>query len=63
MTRIYRDIRFSKDKSPYRTSIAAQFWHALGKEGMTPGYSLLRRKLSSAVVWDTRIFPCGAATS
>jgi len=40
MTRIYRDIRFSKDKSPYKTSIAAHFWHAHGTQGMTPALYL-----------------------
>src|SRR5215831_12331348 len=32
LMRIYKDIRFSKDKSPYKTSIAAHFWHAKGKD-------------------------------
>lgn len=27
MFRIYRDIRFSKDKSPYKTNAACWFWH------------------------------------
>ena len=40
MMRIYRDIRFSKDKSPYKTSVSAHFWHARGKEGMTPAFYL-----------------------
>jgi uncharacterized protein (TIGR02453 family) len=40
MMRIYRDVRFSKDKSPYKTSLAAHFWHAHGKEGMTPAFYL-----------------------
>ena len=40
MMRIYRDIRFSKDKSPYKTYVAAHFWHARGKPGATPGYYL-----------------------
>src|SRR5215468_10360212 len=30
MMRIYRDIRFSKDKSPYKTSVGAHFWHEKG---------------------------------
>ncbi|MGI8990300.1 MAG: DUF2461 domain-containing protein [Bryobacteraceae bacterium] len=31
--RIYRDTRFSKDKAPYKTHIAALFWHrGLGKD-------------------------------
>ena len=28
--RIYRDIRFSKDKSPYKTHVAAWFYHGAG---------------------------------
>ena len=28
--RIYRDIRFSKDKSPYKTNVAMEFWHRPG---------------------------------
>src|SRR5262252_4249302 len=38
MMRIYRDIRFSKDKSPYKTWIAAHFWHANSKDGAVPAY-------------------------
>jgi len=40
MMRIYRDIRFSRDKSPYKTSVAAHFWHSQGEEGATPAYYL-----------------------
>jgi len=40
MMRIYRDIRFSKDKSPYKTFVAAHFWHSGGKDGATPAYYL-----------------------
>ena len=36
MMRIYRDTRFSKDKSPYKTFVAAHFWHAKGKEAAAP---------------------------
>jgi uncharacterized protein (TIGR02453 family) len=32
MIRIYRDIRFSRDKSPYKTEVAAHFCHESGKE-------------------------------
>jgi len=54
MMRIYRDIRFSKDKSPYKTSVAAHFWHDKGKEGATPAYYLHlepRGSLVGAGVW------------
>src|SRR5215470_3976528 len=37
--RIYRDIRFSKDKSPYKTNLAMEFWHQKG-EGHGPGLYL-----------------------
>ena len=36
--RIYKDVRFSKDKSPYKTHGAVQFRHALGKDAHAPGY-------------------------
>ncbi len=39
--RIYRDIRFSKDKSPYKTNVAMEFWHKRGgKMGQTVGLYL-----------------------
>src|SRR5947209_1186580 len=38
MMRIYRDVRFSKDKSPYKTSLAAHFGHRGGAMGVSPGY-------------------------
>lgn len=40
MMRIYRDTRFSKDKTPYKTNMAAHFSHAKGKEGASPGLYL-----------------------
>ena len=40
MMRIYRDIRFSKDKTPYKPYVAAMFHHQKGKEGSAPGYYL-----------------------
>ena len=39
--RIYRDIRFSKDKSPFKTNIAMEFWHKkTSKDGQSPGLYL-----------------------
>ena len=40
LMRIYRDIRFSKDKSPYKTHAAAHFWQAKDKDGVAPAYFL-----------------------
>jgi uncharacterized protein (TIGR02453 family) len=40
MFRIYRDVRFSKDKSPYKTHAAAQFRHRSGRDVHAPGFYL-----------------------
>lgn len=38
LTRIYRDTRFSPDKSPYKTAIAGIFWDGVGKKMEQPGF-------------------------
>ena len=38
--RIYRDTRFAKDKTPYKTNAGAQFRHDAGKDVHAPGYYL-----------------------
>lgn len=38
--RIYRDVRFSKDKSPYKTSAGVHFRHARGRDVHAPGFYL-----------------------
>lgn len=38
--RIYRDVRFSKDKRPYKTHVGIQFRHAAGKDAHAPGLYL-----------------------
>ena len=48
MMRIYRDTRFSKDKTPYKTGVMAHFWHDKGKEGATPAFFLRIRPGESA---------------
>ena len=40
LMRIYRDTRFSKDKTPYKTNIGIQFRHEAGKDIHAPGYYL-----------------------
>ena len=55
MMRIYRDIRFSKDKSPYKTHVAAHFWGAKGKTGTGPAYYIHFEPGASVVgggVWE-----------
>ena len=38
--RIYRDVRFSKDKRPYKTSAGVHFRHEAGKSAHAPGFYL-----------------------
>jgi uncharacterized protein (TIGR02453 family) len=38
--RIHRDVRFSKDKSPYKTHTGIQFRHDQGKDAHAPGFYL-----------------------
>jgi uncharacterized protein (TIGR02453 family) len=38
--RIYRDTRFSKDKSPYKTNVGIHFRHEQAKDVYAPGYYL-----------------------
>lgn len=40
MFRIYRDVRFSKDKTPYKTHAAAHFRHEQAKNVHAPGFYL-----------------------
>ncbi len=40
MFRIYRDIRFSKDKTPHKTHGAIHFRHEAGKSAHAPGFYL-----------------------
>ena len=40
LMRPYRDVRFSKDKTPYKTNIGIQFRHEGGKDVHAPGFYL-----------------------
>jgi uncharacterized protein (TIGR02453 family) len=40
LMRVHRDIRFGKDKRPYKTNIGIQFRHEVGKDVHAPGYYL-----------------------
>ncbi len=37
LMRIHRDVRFSKDKTPYKTNVGIQFRHSAGKDVHAPG--------------------------
>ena len=38
LMRVNRDVRFSKDKSPYKTNIGIQFRHEMGRDVHAPGF-------------------------
>ena len=40
LMRPYRDMRFSKDKTPYKTNVGIQFRHEQGKDVHAPGFYL-----------------------
>lgn len=40
LMRVYRDTRFSKDKTPYKTNIGIQFRHEQARDVHAPGYYL-----------------------
>lgn len=40
LMRIHRDVRFSKDKSPYKTNVGVHFRHDAGKDVHAPGIYL-----------------------
>ncbi len=37
LMRIYRDVRFSKEKTPYKTNVGIHFRHVSGKDAHAPG--------------------------
>ena len=54
MFRIHRDVRFSRDKSPYKTHAAAHFRHERAKDAHAPGFYLHlepRRVMFGAGMW------------
>jgi len=38
LMRVHKDIRFSKDKTPYKTNVGIHFKHARGKDVHAPGF-------------------------
>lgn len=40
LMRIYKDVRFSKDKTPYKTNIGINFRHERGRDVHAPGFYL-----------------------
>ena len=50
MFRIYRDVRFSPDKKPYKTHVAARFSHVMGRDVHAPGFYIHLEPGSSVLV-------------
>ncbi|NOT07294.1 MAG: DUF2461 domain-containing protein [Gemmatimonadales bacterium] len=40
LTRLHRDVRFSKDKQPFHTHIGVHYWHREGRKMEVPGFFL-----------------------
>ena len=38
LMRVYRDTRFARDKTPYKTNVGIQFRHELGRDVHAPGF-------------------------
>lgn len=54
LMRPYRDVRFSKDKTPYKTNVGIQFRHDQGKDVHAPGFYLHlepRASFAGAGLW------------
>src|ERR1700730_19099388 len=58
--RIYRDVRFSADKKPYKTHVAARFPHVMGGDAHAPGFYI--HLASGAVFFGVGIWHPDPAT-
>lgn len=56
LMRIYRDIRFSKDKSPYKDHLGINFWEGAGKKG-NPGFHFWMDARGAALYGGFHGFP------
>lgn len=56
LMRIYRDIRFSKDKSPYKNHLGINFWEGASKQG-APGFHFWMDARGAAVYGGFHQFP------
>jgi len=61
--RIHRDVRFSKDKSPYKTWIGIQFRHKEAKDAHAPGFYLHLQPghvMAGAGIWHPDTATCNS---
>lgn len=57
MMRIYRDVRFSKDKTPYNTRMRMTFWEGKGKKTEEPGFFFGFNHTGGAIYGGLHMFP------
>ncbi|MEZ4675937.1 MAG: DUF2461 domain-containing protein [Caldilineaceae bacterium] len=55
--RIYRDVRFSKDKTPYKTNLGLSWWEGPGKKMEEPGYYFHLDRAGAWIANGMYIFP------
>ncbi|MHA2020733.1 MAG: DUF2461 domain-containing protein [Candidatus Thorarchaeota archaeon] len=55
--RIYRDIRFSKDKTPYNTRLRVRFWEGPGTKKERPGFFVGFDETGGGIHGGLYIFP------
>ena len=55
--RIYRDVRFSKDKTPYNTNLRVVFWEGDAKRTENPGYYVSIEPTGASVFCGQHGFP------
>jgi len=55
--RIYKDVRFSKDKTPYKTHVGIFFWEGKRKKLENPGFYLQLNKNSIFIAGGLYVFP------
>lgn len=57
MMRIYRDTRFSKDKTPYKTWLGVTFWEGTGKKTEMPGFHFYMDNTGAHIYGHQHSFP------
>lgn len=57
LMRIYRDIRFSKDKTPYKTRLGIVFWEGSRKKMECPGYYVHIDTTGAKIYGGMHMFP------
>jgi len=55
--RIYKDVRFSKDRTPYKTHVGIFFWEGERKKLENPGFYLQLNRSSIFIAGGLYIFP------